>query len=140
MKADWNNEVLPVKLEGGGEGIRDAVWTIQEDQGGFVNSALNKQHELTATSPTDVFVLRNNTVDKTQQLITDSYDDEIFSHPDYAPVVGLEDFELVDGKVKHIWREFSKIDPLSRSAELLYTIQAQKTPGVEVPQWDVDTQ
>ena len=140
MKADWNNEVLPVKLEGGGEGIRDAVWTIQEDKGGFVNSALNKQHELTATSPTDIYVRRNNTLDKTQQLITDSYDDEIFSHPDYAPVVGLEDFELSDGKVKHIWREFSKIDPLSRSAELLYTIQAQKTPGVEVPQWDAETQ
>jgi len=140
MKADWNNEVLPVKLEGGGEGIRDAVWKIDENKGGFDNSALNKQYELTATAPTDVHVRRNNTIDKTQKLITNSYDDEIFSHPDYSPVVSLEDFELDDGKVKHIWREFSKIDPLSRSAELLYTIQAQKTPGVEVPQWDAKTQ
>ena len=140
MKADWEGEILPVKLKNGETGTRDPVWTIQEDQGGFVNSALNQQHELTATSPTDVYVGRNNTLDKTQQLITDSYDDEIFSHPDYSPVVDLEDFELVDGKVKHIWREFSQIDPLSRSPELLYTIQAQKTPGVEVPQWDAETQ
>ena len=140
MKADWEGEILPVALENGQTGTRDPVWTIQEDKGGFENSVLNKQYELTATAPTDIYVRRNNTLDKTQKLITGSYDDEIFSHPDYSPVVSLEEFELSDGKVKHIWREFSKIDPLSRSPELLYTIQAQKTPGVEVPQWDAETQ
>jgi len=134
IKADLNGDPLPT-AEGG---VRSAVWNLQDD--GFVNEALNKKYSLTATSPTDIFSRRNKIVRKTNQKITDSFDVDIFSNPDEPPVVGLEDFELVDGKIKPLWTELSKIDPLSRSAELLYTIQASKVGGVEVPQWDAETQ
>ena len=134
IKADLKGDVLPT----GQGGVRPAVWDLQDD--GFVNTALNTVHDLTATSPTDIFSRRNKIVRKTNQKITDSFDVDIFSNPDEPPVVSLEDFELVDEKIKPIWTELSKIDPLSRSPELLYTIQAQKTPGVEAPQWDAETQ
>ena len=134
IKADLNGDVLPTAKGG----VRPAVWDLQDD--GFVNTALNTVHSLTATSPTDIFSRRNKIVRKTNQKITDSFDVDIFSNPDEPPVVSLEDFELVDDKIKPLWTELSKIDPLSRSPELLYTIQAQKTTGVEVPQWDAKTQ
>ena len=134
IKADLNGEVLPTAKGG----VRPAVWDLQDD--GFVNTALNTVHDLTATSPTDIFIRRNKIVNKANQKITDSFDVDIFSNPDEPPVVSLEDFELVDGKIKPLWTELSKIDPLSRSAELLYTIQASKIGGVEVPQWDAKTQ
>ena len=133
IKADLKGEILPTD-----NGVRSAVWDLQDD--GFVNTALNTVHSLTATSPTDIFSRRNKIVRKTNQKITDSFDVDIFSNPDEPPVVSLEDFELVDEKIKPLWTELSKIDPLSRSPELLYTIQASKVGGVEVPQWDAETQ
>ena len=133
IDADLKGDILPTD-----NGVRSPVWDLQDD--GFVNNALNTVHSLTATSPTDIFSRRNKIVRKTNQKITDSFDVDIFSNPDEPPVVSLEDFELVDDKIKPLWTELSKIDPLSRSPELLYTIQAQKTTGVEVPQWDAETQ
>ena len=134
IKADIAGEVLPTA----NGGTRASVWGLQDD--GFVNEALNKKYSLTATTPLDQAKRIRTLVDKTVAKIGLSHHVDIFSDPDQPPIVEANDFVLVEGKVPQIWEQLSKIDTLSRSPEMLYTIQAGKFPGVEVPVWDEKTQ
>ena len=129
IKADIAGEVLPTA----NGGVRASVWGLQDD--GFKNTALNTQYETTATSPIDQAKRIRSIIDNTSQKIKLSHHVDIFSDPDQKPVVAVDDFVLVDGKVSQIWQQLSQIDPLGRSPEMLYTIQASKFPGIEVPEW-----
>ena len=134
IKADLNNEILPTA----NGGVRSPVWDLQDD--GFVNGSLNKKYETTATSPLDQAKRIRTIVNKTQSKIKLSNHVDIFSDTDQPPIVEAKDFVLVEGKVGQLWQQLSQVDPLGRSPEMLYTLQANKVDGVEVPTWDADVQ
>ena len=129
IKADIAGEVLPTA----NGGTRASVWGLQDD--GFVNEALNKKYSAIATTPLDQAKRIRNLVDKTINKIELSHHVDIFSDKDQPPIVEANDFVLVEDKVAPIWQQLAKIDPLGRSPEMLYTIQAGKFPGIEVPEW-----
>jgi len=132
IKADIAGEVLPTA----NGGVRLPVWNLQDD--GFVNTALNKQYELSATSPLDQAKRIRTIINKTKNKIDLSHHVDIFSDKDQPPIVEADDFLLVEGKVSQIWQQLSQIDPLSRTPEMLYELQASKFPGIEIPEWDDD--
>ena len=132
IKADLAGELLPTA----NGGMRAPVWGL--DDNGFVNEALNKKYESTATSPLDQAKRIRTIIDKTSNKIELSHHVDIFSDKDQPPIVEAGDFVLVEGKVGQIWQQLSQIDPLGRSPEMLYTLQAGKFPGVEIPEWDDD--
>lgn len=134
IKADLAGEVLPTA----NGGVRSPVWDLQDD--GFVNGSLNKKYETTATSPLDQAKRIRTIVNKTQSKIKLSHHVDIFSDKDQPPIVEAKDFVLVEGKVGQLWQQLSQVDPLGRSPEMLYTLQANKVDGVEVPTWDADVQ
>ena len=113
------------------------TWVI--DAKGFTNTALNEVVAAQSQSYRDIgteVIKDDATIKKFKQRLIPSGHIDLFSDKSQPPVVNVEDFEFNSaGKVKQVWEELARLDPLKRTAEMLYDLEADKFPMIQKGDW-----
>ena len=120
----------------------DGKTTWEIDAKGFTNTALNDVAAAMAQPWRDInteVIKDDATIKKFKQRVDPSGYIDVFSDPSQPPVVNVEDFEFNSaGKVKQIWNKLAILDPLGRTAEMLYDLEADKLPMIQKGNWPQD--
>jgi len=116
------------------------TWEINDK--GFTNAALNDVVAAGEQPYRDInteVIKDDATIKKFNQRVKTSGHVDILSDKSQAPVVKVEDFEFDSaGTVKPVWEELSRLDPLKRTAEMIYDLQADKFPMIQKGNWPQD--
>ena len=117
----------------------DGKKTWEIDENGFTHQSLNRiaAAQLSTYENVKRDVIKDDATIKAlrQRILTSSHVD-VFSDKAQSPVVKIEDFKLTrKGEVSQLWEEMARLDPLKRTAEMLYDLQADKFPEIPRGEW-----
>ena len=118
------------------------TWVI--DDKGFIDESLNRvvAAQSKPYSNTKMQVIKDDvTIKNVKNLMKNSSHVDIFSDKSQPPVVKVEDFQLDSaGGVSQLWNQLSRIDPLRRTPQMLYDLQADKFPEIQKGNWSPEIQ
>lgn len=118
------------------------TWVI--DDKGFIDESLNRvvAAQSKPYNNTKMQVIKDDvTIKNVKNLMKNSSHVDIFSDKSQPPVVKVEDFQLDSaGGVSQLWNQLSRIDPLRRTPQMLYDLQADKFPEIQKGNWSPEIQ
>ncbi len=122
----------------------DGKTTWEIDANGFTNKALNEVVAAMGQPYRNVkmeVIKDDATIKNVKSLMKNSSHVDIFSDKSQPPVVKVGDFQLNSaGEVPQLWNQLSRIDPLRRTPEMLYDLQAGKFPEIQKGNWSPEIQ